>query len=81
MDDRLITKRFLMGESYESPSIHSWIRAVYEIAHRITPRTIREQHDLALLKQHLKELRRSAKRLTEENRELHERVTLLEEGV
>ena len=68
-----LTRKFLLGEEREPPTIHSCVDNVNEFLNKMKPRSMRESEQVKIAKEHLSEI----KRLT---RRLEEQIELLEEG-
>ena len=67
-------------EDVNVKTIFTYIQGLQEVINNLKPKTIKEQNRLTLAKQHLREIRRHARRMLNENADLHERLTLLEES-
>lgn len=74
-----ITRDFLLNEQKTSPDSFSYIQAIREMLDRMNPHTLRESRSIALIKEHLREISRGVKRMMDENKQLQERLTILEE--
>jgi len=72
-------KNFL-NESLEERTIFTYIQGLEEIISNLKPRTMTEKRRMSLAKQHLREVKRYAKRLQNENSVLMEKLSLLEES-
>ena len=72
--------RFLINESLDERNIFTYLQGLQEIISNIKPKSITEERRLALAKQHLKEARRSARRMQNELQVLEERLNILEES-
>lgn len=79
IDYDAMTRSFLLNEEHDSPDTLSYIQAITEILNRMNPHSIRESRNIAVMKSHLKEIGRGTKRMMAENRQLQERLTVLEE--
>ena len=75
-----MTRGFLLGESYENPDVFSYLQSLEEILGRLQPKTVRERRYISVAKNHLVEIRRATRRLSEEVRVLQEQVKVLEEN-
>jgi len=73
--------RFLLGESVEDRSIFTYLQGLQEIISNIRPKSLTEERRIALAKQHLKEARRSARKMQNELQLLEERLNILEESL
>jgi hypothetical protein len=80
MDFEKMTRRFLLGEAFESPDVFGYIQSLQEILNRLQPKTIRETRYLAIAKNHIIEIRRFSRRLAEDNKKLQEQIKILEEN-
>ena len=67
-------------ESVTEKNIFTYIQGLQEVINNLRPKTVKEQNRLALAKQHLREVKRHARRLMNENTDLQQRLTLLEEN-
>jgi len=79
IDFDAMTRSFLLNEEQDSPDTLSYVQAITEILDRMNPRSIRESRNIAVMKSHLKEIGRGTKRMMAENRQLQERLSILEE--
>ena len=73
--------RFILGESLEDKNIFAYLQGLQEIISNIKPKSLTEERRLTLAKQHLKEARRSARKMQNELQVLHERLNILEESL
>jgi len=71
-------REFLLNEGEKH--ILTYIQGLQEIIDKMKPRTVSEDRRLVLANQHLREVRRHARRMLNENAELQEKLTLLEES-
>tara|TARA_R110000765_G_scaffold401509_1_gene496901 strand:- start:642 stop:893 length:252 start_codon:yes stop_codon:yes gene_type:complete len=67
-------------EGISEKTIFTYIQGLQEVINNLQPKTVKEQNRLTLAKQHLREIRRHARRMLNENADLHEMLTLLEES-
>jgi hypothetical protein len=67
-------------EGVSEKTIFTYIQGLQEVINNLQPKTVKEQNRLALAKQHLREIKRHARRMLNENYDLYERLTLLEES-
>jgi hypothetical protein len=67
-------------EGVSEKTIFTYIQGLQEVISNLQPKTVKEKNRLTLAKQHLREIKRHARRMLNENVELHERLTLLEES-
>jgi hypothetical protein len=87
VDFNKITRKFLIGEWKEGVSILSRARAIKEALESLRPRTIKERQRIELALENLTHLRRGYRKLeeqnnvlSEENRQLNEKLQVLEEN-
>ena len=73
------TRRFIMGESFDPPTIKTYIQSLEEIIGSLRPKTVKEQNKIMIAKQHIREVKRYARRLEEKISILEEQVNILEE--
>ena len=71
---------FLLDESLDERNIFTYLQGLHEILSNIKPKSMTEERRLSLAKQHLKEARRSARRMQNELQVLEERLNILEES-
>ena len=71
---------FLLNEELDERSIFTYIQGLQEIISNLKPRTVSEKRRLPLAKQHIREVRKYARRIMNENMDLHEKLQLLEEN-
>jgi hypothetical protein len=72
--------RFVLGEKLDERNIFTYLQGLHEILAAIKPKSMTEERRLSLAKQHLKEARRSARRMQNELQVLEERLNILEES-
>lgn len=87
MDFNKITRKFLLGEWKEGVSVLSRVRAIKEAFESLKPRTIKERQRIELALENLTHVRRNYRKLeeqnnvlSEENRQLNEKLQVLEEN-
>ena len=71
---------FLLNEELDERSIFTYIQGLQEIISNLKPRTVSEKRRLQLAKQHIREVRKYARRIMNENMDLQEKLHLLEEN-
>ena len=71
---------FLLNEELDERSIFTYIQGLQEIISNLKPRTVSEKRRLQLAKQHIREVRKYARRIVNENMDLNEKLQLLEEN-
>lgn len=69
-----------LQEGITEKTIFTYIQGLQEVINNLQPKTVKEKNRLTLAKQHLREIRRQARRMLNENAELQEKLTLLEEN-
>ena len=69
-----------LNESLSEKSIFTYIQGLQELISKFKPRTLTEERRLTLAKQHLREVRKFARRMQNEMEILHEKVNILEES-
>ncbi len=74
-----MTRRFIMGEVFDPPTVKSYIQSLEETLNSLKPKTIKERNKIQIAKQHLKEVRRQVRRMEERLTILEEQVSILEE--
>lgn len=82
-----ITRKFLIGEWKKNVSALSRARAIKEALESLKPRTIKERQRIEVALENLSHLRRGYRKLEEqnnflmeENKQLNEKLTILEEN-
>jgi len=69
-----------LSESLDEKTIFTYIQGLEEIISNLKPRTMTEKRRMSLAKQHLREVKRYARRLQNENIILQEKLNILEES-
>lgn len=67
-------------ESLDDKTIFTYIQGLEEVISNLKPRTMTEKRRMTLAKQHLREVKRHARRMMNENSVLQERLNILEES-
>ena len=80
IDLDLITRRFIIGEGKESPSVQGYVETALSIIETIRPKSQRETRQLSIIKEHLREIKRINRKLEEKVFRLEEQIKILEEG-
>tara|TARA_Y100000034_G_C6520489_1_gene223963 strand:+ start:195 stop:422 length:228 start_codon:yes stop_codon:yes gene_type:complete len=70
----------MLNESLEEKNIFTFLEGLQEFVSNMKPRSIKEERRLQLAKEHLREVRRSARKMQNELQILEERLTVLEES-
>ena len=73
-------KNFL-NESLDEKTIFTYIQGLQELISQFKPRTKTEQRRMVLARQHLREVKRYARRMQNEMQVLQEKVGILEESL
>jgi hypothetical protein len=69
-----------LNESLDEKSIFTYIQGLEEIISNLRPRTMTEKRRMSLAKQHLREVKRYARRMQNDMSVLEEKLNLLEES-
>ena len=80
MDPASEWRKFL-SEGSEDKNIFTYIQGLHEVISNFKPRTISEDRRLTLAKQHIREVRRHARRMHNEVMVLQEKLNILEESL
>jgi len=75
-----ITKRFLLGEAQQGPTVKNYIQLLGEVLNSIKTRTNSDFGRISIAKQHLREIKKLTRKLEERVLVLEEQVKILEEG-
>lgn len=73
-------RRFILSEGHAPPDMNAYIQSVEEILNAFTPRTATDSRRLSIARENLRNLRRYGRRLQQENSEMRERLSVLEEN-
>jgi hypothetical protein len=68
-------------ESLDEKTIFTYIQGLEEVISNLKPRSMAEKRRTTLAKQHLREVKRHARRMMNENDMLLEKLNILEESV
>lgn len=74
MNLRDITRRFVVNEGHNPPSLASYIQSLQEIILSLTPKTQKENRRLEIAKNHLREIKRHVRKLEEQVKMLEEQL-------
>jgi hypothetical protein len=69
-----------LNESLDEKTIFTYIQGLEEIIANLKPRTMTEKRRMSLAKQHLREVKRAARKMQNEMFVLEERLNILEES-
>jgi hypothetical protein len=72
--------RDFLTESLDEKNIFTYIQGLQEIISNLKPKTITERRRLQLAKNHLREVRRFARRMDNDMNVLQEKLNILEES-
>ena len=75
-----LTRRFLLGETFKRPSVRAYVESVIRIIDEVRPKSQRENRQFSVARQHLQEIKRLNRQLVEKITLLEEQVKILEEG-
>jgi|TARA_R110002051_G_scaffold305958_1_gene376274 hypothetical protein len=73
--------QFILGESLDERNIFTYLQGLQEIISNIKPKSMTEERRLKLANNHLREVRRSARRMQNDLQVLEERLNILEESL
>ena len=74
-----MTRKFLLGESNNSPSMRSYIQSLGEVLRNLNPKTQTERRRVEIALEHVREIKRHARKLEERVLMLEEKLQVLEE--
>lgn len=69
-----ITRRFVIREGHNPPSLASYIQSLQEIIFSLSPRTQKENRRIEIAKNHLREIRKHVRKLEEQVKMLEEQL-------
>jgi len=76
-----LTKEFIVNEGdVPSPTIFTYIQSLNETLSNMRPKSQSESQRLAIARQHIKEIRKRARRMHEQVQLLEEKLNVLEES-
>tara|TARA_Y100000593_G_C4162442_1_gene262716 strand:- start:273 stop:518 length:246 start_codon:yes stop_codon:yes gene_type:complete len=76
-----MTREFIVNEgNVPSPTIFTYIQSLSETLSNMRPKTQSESQRIAIARQHLKEIKRNARKLQEQVSVLQEKLSVLEES-
>ena len=78
-DFDLMTRKFLLGEGKNSPSLRSYIQSLNEIIVSMSPLTLTEKRRVEMAIEHIREIKRKTRKLEEKVSMLEEKLRILEE--
>jgi len=74
-----IIRKFIVNENNNDPDVFSHIQIVSEIIDRLKSNSLKETRFFNIMKQHMYEIKRKARKLQEQVNLLEEQVKMLEE--
>ena len=74
-----MTRKFLIGEGHNPPSVRSYIQSLSEILKAISPKTQTEKRRVEIALEHVREIKRHTRKLEERVLMLEEKLQVLEE--
>ena len=76
-----VTRDFIVNEGVRpSETIYTYIQSLNETLNNMVPRTKTESRRLAIAKEHVREIKRKARKMTEQLTVLQEKLSVLEES-
>jgi len=75
-----MTRKFLLEEEKEAPTIRNCVDSVGEFLNKMKPKSMRESEQINTAKEHLSEIKKLARKLEGQVLQLEEQIELLEEG-
>tara|TARA_R110002020_G_scaffold79867_1_gene199669 strand:+ start:219 stop:476 length:258 start_codon:yes stop_codon:yes gene_type:complete len=75
-----MTRKFLLGEEKEMPTIRSCADSIQELLNKMKPQSMRESKQINTAKERLSEIKKLARKLEGQVLQLEEQIELLEEG-
>ena len=75
-----ITRKFLLGEGYNPPSVRSYVQSLSEILRNLNPKSQTEKRRVEIALEHVREIKRHTRKLEERVMMLEEKLKVLEEG-
>lgn len=73
-------QKFVLNEELDEKNIFAYIQGLQEIISNLKPKTLTEKRRLTLAKQHLREVRKYARRMQSDITVLQEKLTIIEES-
>jgi ubiquinone biosynthesis protein UbiJ len=78
-DLNYITRKFLLGESHNPPSMRSYVQSLSEILRNLNPKSQTEKRRVEIALEHVREIKRHTRKLEERVMMLEEKLKVLEE--
>ncbi len=79
IDYNSMTRKFLLGEGRNPPSLRSYIQSLNELIVAFNPKTLTEKRRVEIALEHIREIKRHARKLEERVLMLEEKLQVLEE--
>jgi uncharacterized alpha-E superfamily protein len=79
IDWNSMTRKFLLGERNNPPSMRSYIQSLNEILKNLNPSSMRERRNVEIAIEHLRGINRHTRKLEEKVLMLEEKLKVLEE--
>jgi len=73
--------QFILRENLDERNIFTYLQGLQEIISNIKPKSMTEERRLKLANNHLREVRKSARRMQNDLQVLEERLNILEESL
>jgi len=74
-----ITRKFLIGEGHNPPSVRSYVQSLSEILRNLNPKSQTEKRRVEIALEHVREIKRHTRKLEERVMMLEEKLKVLEE--
>jgi RNA-splicing ligase RtcB len=75
-----MTRKFLLGERHDTPSVRSYIQSLTETLRAFSPKTHTERRRVEIALEHVREIKRHTRKIEEKVLMLEEKLRVLEEG-
>ncbi len=79
IDFKSITRKFLLGEGHNPPSMRSYVQSLNEILKSLSPKTQVERRRVEMALEHVREIKRHTRKLEERVLMLESKLQVLEE--
>jgi hypothetical protein len=73
-------QKFVLNEEVDAKNIFAYIQGLQEIISNLKPKTLTEKRRITLAKQHLREVKKYARRMQTDITVLQEKLQILEES-
>jgi len=78
-DFGLMTRKFMLGESHNPPSMRSYVQSLSEILKALSPKNQTEKRRVEIALEHVREIKRHTRKLEERVLMLEDKLKVLEE--